>query len=307
MSRFLPLLALLAACEPPPAPVPGQVERTGEVIQVVNGQNVTQGMVDATLAQLPANVRDQVIARGQLDQVKDQVVIGELLYQEAIKQKLHEKAETKQGLALSARNALANALLEDIVKQRSTDEAVKTWYNDHLVQFAKPQVKARHILVADKAEADKLLAEVKGGGDFSKIAAEKSTDKGSAKEGGDLGWFEKGRMVPEFADAAFAAEKGTIVGPIATKYGFHIISIDDKREATPVEEVSDKIKSQLRNDVVEAYIEELKKGATITTPTAAATPGATVAPAAVQTDAPGAAAPGTAAPSAPAAPTPAPH
>jgi len=297
MTRFLPLLLILAACEPPPPPVPGTIDRTGEVIQVVNGQNVTQGMVDMTLAQLPANVRDQVIARGQLDQVKEQVVIGELLYQEALKQKLHEKPETKQALALSARNALANSLLEDIVKQRTTDEAVKTWYNDHLVQFAKPQVKARHILVADKAEAEKILADVKAGGDFSKIAAEKSSDKGSAKEGGDLGWFEKGRMVPEFADAAFAANKGDIVGPIQSKYGFHIISVDDKREAIPVEEVSDKIKGQLRNEVVEAYIEELKKGATISTPTAPAAGGATVSPAAVQTEA----APGSA------PPAPAPH
>jgi hypothetical protein len=120
MSRFLPLLLLLSACEKPPAPIPGEVDRTGDVLQTVNGKNVTQGMVDATLAQLPANVRDQVIARGQLAQVKEQVVIGELLYQEAVKQKLHEKPEVKVGLEISARNALATALLEDVVKQRTT-------------------------------------------------------------------------------------------------------------------------------------------------------------------------------------------
>lgn len=284
MSRFLPLLLLLTACEKPPAPIPGEVERTGEVLQEVNGKKITQGMVDATLAQLPANVRDQVVARGQLAQVKEQVVIGELLYQEAIKQKLHEKPEIKQAIELSARNALATALLEETVKARSTDEAVKTWYNDHLVQFNRPQVKAAHILVADKAEAEKILADVKGGADFAKLATEKSTDKGSAKDGGNLGWFEKNRMVPEFADAAFAANKGDIVGPIQTKYGFHVIKVEDKRDAIPVEEVSDKIKSQLRNEIVESYIEELKKGATITTPGGAAEGGATVAPAATQTE-----------------------
>lgn len=297
MSRFLPLLLLLTACEKPPAPIPGEVERTGEVLQEVNGKKITQGMVDATLAQLPANVRDQLVARGQLAQVKEQVVIGELLYQEAIKQKLHEKPEVRQAIELSARSALAQTLLEQTIKARSTDEAVKTWYNDHLVQFNRPQVKASHILVADKAEAEKILADVKGGADFAKIAAEKSTDKGSAKDGGSVGWFEKARMVPEFSEAAFAANKGDIVGPVQSKYGFHVIKVEDKRDAIPVEEVSDKIKSQLRSEIMESYIEELKKGATITTPGGAAEGGATVSPAAVQTE--GTAAPAGAPPAAP--------
>jgi peptidyl-prolyl cis-trans isomerase C len=275
---------LAFACQPPEPPIPGEVTRTGEVLQVVNGKNVTQGMVDATLAQLPANVREQVIARGQLEQVKEDVLVSELLHQEAIKQKLHEKPEVKQALEVAARRALANALIEDVVKQRTTDEAVKTWYNDHLVQFARPQVKASHILVKDKAAAEAILAEVKAGGDFAKIATEKSEDKGSGKDGGSLGWFEKNRMVPEFAEAAFAGEKGAIVGPVESKFGFHVIKIEDKRDAVPVEEVSEKIKSQLRNDIVTAYLDELKKGATITTPNAPAAGGATVAPAAVQTD-----------------------
>ena len=269
------LAFLLTACEPPPPPIPGTIERTGEVIKVVNGQNVTQGMLDAQLEQLPANVRDQVVARGQMDQVKDQIVIGELLYQEAVKQKLHEDAKIKVAISLAERNALASALLERTVEARTTDEAIKKWYDEHDVQFARPQVKARHILVKEKAEADKILAEVKGGGDFAKIATEKSVDKGSAKEGGELGWFEKSRMVAEFADAAFAGNKGDILGPIETKFGFHIIEVEDKRDSVPVDEVKDKIKTQLRDEVVKAYIEELKGGATITEP-GAATGGATV-------------------------------
>lgn len=282
---FSLVLTLLLACDPPPPPVPGEIERSGAVLTVVNGQNVTQGMLDAALKQLPANVRDQVVARGQLDQVKEQMIIGELLYQEALKQKLNEKPDVKTGLAMAERNALASALLDQTIEARSTDDAIKKYYDEHLVQFARPQVRARHILVKEKAEADAILAEVKGGGDFAKIATEKSTDKGSGKDGGELGWFEKGKMVPEFAEAAFAANAGDIVGPVQTKYGFHIINVEEKRETVPLEEAKDSIKSKLRNDIVQAYIDELKKAATITTPTTGATEGgATVAPAALQTD-----------------------
>jgi peptidyl-prolyl cis-trans isomerase C len=263
--------------------VPGAIERTGEVLKVVNGQNVTQGMLDAQLAQLPANVRDQVIARGQMDQVKDQVVIGELLYQEAVKQKLHDDAKIKVQIALAERNALATALLEKTVESRTTDAAIEKWYEEHAVQFARPQVKARHILVKDEADAKAILAEIKGGADFAKIATEKSVDKGSAQEGGELGWFEKGRMVAEFAEAAFAANKGDLVGPVQTKFGWHIIDIEDKRESTPVDEVKDKIKGQLKNEIVEGYVDELKKGATISEP-GAGTGGATVTPTASGAD-----------------------
>lgn len=280
MRHLLPVVLLLAACEPPPPPVPGELERTGEVLSVVNGQNITQGMMDAQLAQLPAQVKDQMIARGQMGQMKEQLIIGEVLYQEALKRKLHEDPAMKTKLAIAERSALANGLLEQIVTERTTDEAVKKWYDEHAVQFVRPQVKARHVLVKDKAEADQILADLKGGADFATVAKAKSQDAGSGKEGGDLGWFEKGRMVPEFADAAFAAEKGALIGPVQTKFGFHVILIDDKREAIPLEEAAEKIKSQLRNEVAQAYIEEVRKGATITTPGEAAAGGATVAPAA---------------------------
>lgn len=296
---LLPLMLLLA-CDPPPPPVPGVIERAGETLSVVNGQNVTQGMVDATVAQLPPGTKDKIVAMGQMDQVKDQVVIGELLYQEALKQKLNESPEGKTALAMAERDALARQLLEKIVNERTNDAAIQKYYDEHAVQFKRPQVKARHVLVKEKAEADAIMAQIKGGADFAKVATEKSLDSGSAKEGGELGWFEKSRMVAEFADAAFAAKKGDLVGPVQTKFGFHVIEVEDTRESKPLDEVKDQIKGQLRSEVVQAYIEELKKGATITTPTAAG--GA--AGASVTESKPAAGAP-PAAPAAPATPPPA--
>jgi peptidyl-prolyl cis-trans isomerase C len=294
MRHLLPIVVLLAACKPPPPPIPGEMARSGEVLSVVNGKNVTQGMVDTMLSQIPQATRDRIVASGQMSQLQEQLVLGELVYQKAVELKMHERPEVQQAIALAERNAMAQALIEDVLKQRTTDEAVKAWYDEHAVQFKRPQVKARHILVETEAEANQVLADVKAGGDFAKIATERSKDKGSGKAGGDLGWFEKNRMVPEFAEASFAAEKGALLGPIKTQFGFHVIEVQDKREALPIEEVSDKIKQQLRGEITEKYIEELKTTATITKPGEAG--GATVAPA------DGAAPAGGAAPAAPATP-----
>lgn len=273
------VLSTLIGCQPPPPPTPGELQPTGTVLTTVNGHPITQGMVDATMAALPDQMRDKLKASGQEGQLKDKLVMGELLYQEALKEKLQDDADIKTQIALSERDALAKALLDKVVKERSTDEAAKKWYDDHKVQFARPQVKARHILVKDKAEADAILAQLKAGGDFAKIAAEKSTDPGSKKDGGELGWFEKNRMVAEFAEAAFAANKGDLVGPVQTKFGWHVIEVEDKRDAVPFEEAKDRIMGQLQNDLVEAYIDELKKGATITEGAGGATSGgATVTP-----------------------------
>lgn len=266
----------IIGCEPPPPPVPGEMDRTGTVVKVVNGKNVTEPMVDALLNNLPPGTKDQLVAQGRLDQVKDQVVTTELLYQEAVKQKYHEKAEVKLELAMAERQALVAAMLDDVIAQRTSDEAVKAWYDEHAVQFKRPQVKASHILVKDEAEAKAIYDQVKGGADFAKLASEKSQDPGSAKQGGDLGYFEKGRMVKEFAEAAFAANKGDIVGPVKTQFGFHVIRVDDKRDAVPVDDVKDKIKGQMRGEIVEKYIEELKKTATITDPGGSAAGPATV-------------------------------
>lgn len=274
MRSWFTFALLLAACQPAEAPLPGQLERSGEVLQVVNGQNLTQGMVDASLANLPTSARDKIVATGQMDMVKEQLLMGELLYQKAIELKLHEKPEVAQALAMAERDALARLLLEQVINERSTDEAVKAWYDEHGVQFKREQVKASHILVKEEAKAKELYAKVTGGGDFAQLARENSVDPGSAKNGGDLGWFEKNRMVKEFAEAAFGAEKGAVVGPVKSQFGFHIIRVDDKRDSVPLDEVKDKIKGQLRNELVEKYLSELKSAATITVP--GATGGASV-------------------------------
>ena len=267
--RFLfPLLTLAAfGCNnaqtaTSSAHIPGELERSGQVIATVNGVNVTQSMLDAVLSTIPDEVRAQMEASGQVAQLKDQIVTQEVLYQEALKEKLHEQPEVQTRLALAERDALIESLLRKVVDERSTDEALKAWYTDHLVQFRKEQVSASHILVETEDEAKEVLAEVKKeGADFGAVAKERSKDPSAKQNGGDLGWFEKGRMVKEFADAAFAAEEGEIVGPVKSQFGYHVILVQGKRDVVPFEEVKDDIKPKAQQEIAQKYVEELKEAA----------------------------------------------
>jgi peptidyl-prolyl cis-trans isomerase C len=266
---LLPLLAALTlsgcnnAQTASSAHVPGELPRTGETIATVNGQPVTQSMLDAVLSTMPDEAREQLEAAGQVAQLKDQLVTQEALYQEAINQSLHTDETVKTRLALAERDALIESLLRKVVEEKTTDEGLKAWYTDHLVQFRKEQVKASHVLLETEDEANEVLEEVKKpGADFGAVATARSKDPSAKTNGGDLGWFEKGRMVKEFADAAFGAEKGAIVGPVKSQFGYHVIFVADKRDVIPFEDVKDQIKPRAQQEIAQKYVEEIKEKAT---------------------------------------------
>lgn len=269
------LLLSLLACQTPP-PVPGTLERTGEVLTTVNGQNITQGMVDGMLAQYPAEARDQMIAKGQTAKIKEDLITIELLYQEALNQKVLDRPNVKMNVAMAERQALASALIKDVVDSRTTDAAIKAYYDEHAVQYRRAQVKLRHILVTDQAKADELMAQLKGGADFATVAQANSADQQSAKEGGSMGWVDVKNLGPELTDQITKAAPGTLVGPVQSRGGFHIILVEEKRDSVPMADVAEQIKPKLREEIVKNYIEELKKAATISAP--AGSSGASVAP-----------------------------
>ena len=260
---FLFLFTLGCANGTASSAVPGEMEATGETLVTVNGNAITQSMVDTMIQQMPERMRKQMEATGQLDQLQEQLVIGELLYREAIKQELHKKAEVKSTIALATRSALAQALLDKVVTERTTDEAVKAYYDDHKVQFARPQVNASHILVKDEALVKEISEKIKAGGDFGALAKEHSMDPGSKVKGGSLGWFKKTDMVGPFAEAAFAADKGTVTDPVQTRFGWHIIKVDDKRDEIPLEEVRDQIEQSMSQELLQTYVDEIKAAAKI--------------------------------------------
>ncbi|MFN9960329.1 MAG: peptidylprolyl isomerase, partial [bacterium] len=136
---------------------------------------------------------------------------------------------------------------------------MQKYYEERKVQYGRPQVKARHILVKEEALATELYTKLQGGDNFDELAKQHSQDKSNAANGGDLGWFNENTMVKEFNDAAFAAEKGALLAPVQTRFGFHIIKVEDKRDATPLEEVRPQIEAALRQEAIDAIRKEAKE------------------------------------------------
>jgi peptidyl-prolyl cis-trans isomerase C len=144
--------------------------------------------------------------------------------------KLGDSPEFRKRLEMMRDKLLVETYLDEEAKKAVTEEAMKKLYADSTKDM-KPEeeVRARHILVETEDQAKDVAKRVKGGEDFAKVAAELSKDPGSGKEGGDLGYFTKDRMVPEFADAAFKLDKGQISDPVKSQFGWHVIKVEDKR------------------------------------------------------------------------------
>jgi len=188
-----------------------------------------------------------------------------ILSQAADKQQLGNRSNVKQRIEFERHKALMEALLQDTAQAAKTDEALHKVYDEAVKQMPSEQeVRARHILVPTEDEAKEIETQLKNGADFATLAKQKSKDPGAA-DGGDLGYFTKDQMVPEFADVAFKLDKGQISDPVKTQFGWHIIKVEDKRtKPTPT---FDEVKGQLQNYVARRaqaeLVANLRKTATI--------------------------------------------
>jgi len=207
--------------------------------------------LDPQLANLPDDQK-RVAALSSIIDVK-------LLAADASKEGLQDTADFKQRLAFLTDRELHNAYFKKHVVDSVTPEEVKARY-DKEVAAIEPQdeIRARHILVKTEDEAKAIIAELDAGKDFVEIAKEKSTDPNKS-EGGDLGYFAKGRMVPEFEAAAFALEKGAYTKtPVKTQFGYHVIKVEDKRKQQPP--ALDQVEGQVRQLVMrDKYLDLLEK------------------------------------------------
>ena len=209
--------------------------------------------LDPQLAQLPDEQKKVAALSGAID-VK-------LLAGNADGEGLKDDAEFKKRMAFIADRELHNIYFKKHVVDAVTEDDVKARYEKEIAALPKQEeVSARHILVKTEEEAKAIIAELDAGKDFIELAKAKSTDPNKS-EGGDLGYFTKGRMVPEFEEAAFAMEKGTYTKtPVKTQFGFHVIKLEDKRDAAPpaYETVAAQVRQLVMRDKYLAIIEKAK-------------------------------------------------
>jgi peptidyl-prolyl cis-trans isomerase C len=224
-----------------------------KVLATVEGVDITDDDVAIAMQDLGSGLPQMQPAERQA-YVLNYLIDTKLAAREAEKQKLSEGADAVRRMAYYKDKALMEVLLGGVAKEAATDEALHKTYDDAAkAQKPEEEVHARHILVPTEDEAKAALKRIQAGEDFAKVANELSKDPGA--EGGDLGWFTRERMVPEFATAAFKLQPGQVSDPVKTQFGWHIIKVEERR--TKPFPTFDQVKDQVLRYVVQKAQTEL--------------------------------------------------
>ncbi len=233
-------------------------------VATVNGKTVPKARVDALIAQALRSGQQQMTPE-LAAQARDQVVLREIFAQEAERRGVTGTADYRQAVEIARQSILIRELFEDFKKKNPvTDAEAMVEYNKFKAQATGTELRASHILVDKEEDAVALIAQIKAGGKFDELAKKNSKDTGSAEKGGDLDFAKPDSYVPEFAKALVALKKGEMTQtPVKSQFGFHIIRLDDTREAAfpDFEGVKGQLKQRIEQQKVQAYQESLRKKA----------------------------------------------
>lgn len=242
-----------------------QAAQAAAPVAVVNGDPISQKDYEQYLKYRtkghkgkPANVNRQALI--------NELVNRQLLVQEAKKEKLDRDPEVAFEIEQLKNDALIQALLQKQAKSKPISDAeLKKEYKDKIANANLKEYKASHILLKTEEEAKAVIAELDGGAVFADVAKAKSTGP-TAKKGGELGWFKPNQMVPPFAQAVAEMKKGTYTKtPVKTRFGWHVIKLEDERKLTPpkFEDVKDQIRSIMTNQKIQEYVMSLRNKAKV--------------------------------------------
>ncbi len=236
----------------------------------VDGEEITKSEIDMVweglfppgaapaFDQFDAKVRENVL-RG--------IISEHILYKEAEKQKISDDPVVQRRAELERRKVIVQALLEKESDGFVNDDDLQAAYDEFVrKQRDEEELKARHILVGSKSEAEDIKETLEEGKDFEELAKEKSSDKASGAVGGDLGWFAPDSMVPAFSAAAKKLKKGEVSDPVESNFGWHIIKLEDRRKAEipTFQDLKPKLKKSLEEKGLETYVESLMKDTDVT-------------------------------------------
>jgi peptidyl-prolyl cis-trans isomerase C len=234
-------------------------------VAIVNGKPVPKARVDALASQIAKSGRPMTPEmEGQL---KDEVIAREIFMQEAQKRGLDASDDFRSQMELARQTLLIRELFADYQKKNPVSDAdIKAEYDKFVAASGGKEYRARHILVAKEEEAKAIIANLKKGQKFEDIAKKQSKDPGSGANGGDLDWANASSYVPEFSQAMVKLNKGQLTQePVKTQFGFHVIRLDDVREAQmpKLDEVKPQISQALQQQKLAKFQEDLRKGAKI--------------------------------------------
>ena len=233
-------------------------------IAIVNGKAVPKARVDAFIKQIQAQAvtQNQQLPPDIETRVRDKVVMDEIFSQEAEKRGLAATPEYKQQMEQARQAVLLQALLNEYGKKNAINDAdIQAEYEKFKAQASGTEYRARHILVEKEDEAKALIAQIKAGGNFEELAKKNSKDPGSGENGGDLDWANPGSYVPEFSQAMVKLKKGEMTdAPVKSQFGFHIIRLEDTREAQfpSLEEVRPQIQQRMTQMKITKFRDEIR-------------------------------------------------
>ena len=234
-------------------------------VAIVNGKAVPLARVEALAQQVARSGRP--VTPEMQGQLRDEVIAREIFIQEAQKQGLDATEEYKIQMELARQTLLIRELFGNFQKTNPvTDADVKAEYDKYAAANSGKEYRARHILVAKEAEAMAIMAQLKKGGKFEDIAKKSSKDPGSGAKGGDLDWASAGNYVAEFSGALTKLAKGKMTEtPVKTQFGYHIIRLDDVRDAQlpSFEDVKPQILQQLQQQKIGKFQEDLRAKAKV--------------------------------------------
>lgn len=260
----LAMLALPVSAQETAAEAPAADVAADTVVATVNGSEITLGQMIIARNQLPPQYQqlpDEALFTGVLDQLIQQQVLAETMESDPLR--------VTVALENQRRSLLAGEVINTLVEASVTDEAIAAAYEEQFAS-AEPVIEwnASHVLVATEEEALAARARVEAGEDFADVARELSTDPGSGTNGGNLGWFGPGMMVPPFEEAVATLEVGALSQPVETQFGFHILILNEVRDraAPALDEIAGELAQQIQQAAIETRLQELLDAAEVTRP-----------------------------------------